>query len=137
MNPDEAASDRGTETILLVEDETALRALARQILQRKGYKVLEAESGLKALAVWEQHSDEIDLLLTDVIMPDGVNGLELAHRLREQRPHLKVIYTSGYSLELENLENELREGWNFLQKPYHPRKLTSTIRQRLDEKVSS
>ncbi|MFN7138408.1 MAG: PAS domain S-box protein [Limisphaerales bacterium] len=126
--------DGGSETILLVEDEGALRALARQILQRKGYRVLEAESGLKALDVWERHGDEIDLLLTDMVMPDGVNGRELAQRLLAQASDLKVIYTSGYSMALESFESELREGWNFLQKPYHPQKLTKAVRDMLDER---
>lgn len=133
MKPDEPEIDGGSETILLVEDEAALRALARQILQRKGYRVLEAESGLKALTVWEKHAEEIDLLLTDMVMPDGVNGRELAQRLQSECAELKVVYTSGYSMALESFESELREGWNFLQKPYHPRKLVKTIRERLDE----
>ncbi len=130
----EPAMDGGSETILLVEDEAALRSLARQILQRKGYRVLEAESGLKALTVWENHSPEIDLLLTDMVMPDGINGRDLAQRLQTTRPDLKVIYTSGYSMALESFECELREGWNFLQKPYHPGKLTKAIRDRLNER---
>ncbi len=133
MKPEEPEINGGSETILLVEDESALRALARQILQRKGYRVLEAESGLKALTVWEQHGSEVDLLLTDMVMPDGVNGRELARQLQSKRADLKIIYTSGYSMALESFESELREGWNFLQKPYHPRKLVKTVRERLDE----
>ena len=126
----------GSETILLVEDESALRSLARQILQRQGYHVLEAESGLKALSVWEQHSSEINLLLTDMVMPDGLTGADLAKKLQQDRPELKVIFTSGYTVVFENPDCEFREGYNFLQKPYHPRKLTKAVRDRLDEPVT-
>jgi two-component system cell cycle sensor histidine kinase/response regulator CckA len=125
----------GTETILLVEDELAVRELARTVLERLGYQVLEAGSGVDAVSVWEEHRSEIDLLLTDMIMPDQMTGLELAQRLQPEKPDLKVIFTSGYSTDLVGRQLELIEGKNFLQKPYPPRKLAQTIRECLDAKT--
>jgi two-component system cell cycle sensor histidine kinase/response regulator CckA len=122
----------GTETILVVEDEPALRELVRVILQRYGYTVLEAASGVHALNVWKQHADEIDLLLTDMMMPDGIMGKELAEKLRADKPGLKVIYTSGYSVDAVGQHFMLREGVNFLQKPYHPPTLAQAVRDGLD-----
>ena len=128
----EPAVGRGKETILVVEDETPLRTLVRSVLERYGYKVLEAESGLAALSVWEMHKDEIDLLLTDMVMPQGISGRELAQRVLAQKPKLKVIYSSGYSLAVVGSDMVLQEGLNFLQKPYHPRKLAQAVRDCLD-----
>jgi PAS domain S-box-containing protein len=122
----------GKETILVVEDETPLRVLVRSVLQRYGYKVLEADSGVDALPVWEEHRDQISLLLTDMVMPKGVSGRELAERLRGEKPDLKVIYSSGYSLAVVGSDMVLQEGLNFLQKPYHPRKLAQAVRDCLD-----
>ncbi|MDB6023811.1 MAG: multi-sensor hybrid histidine kinase, partial [Verrucomicrobiales bacterium] len=124
---------KGTETILLVEDELTLRSLTRDILQRLGYHVFEAESGPAAIAFMDKGS-KIDLLFTDMVMPDGVNGFELSKRLRAMHPNLKVLYSTGYSVALEGHEAELEEGRNFLQKPYHPRKLAETVRNCLDRK---
>jgi PAS domain S-box-containing protein len=87
----------GNEIILLVEDEAPVRKLARTLLERKGYHVIEADSGLSALEVWQQHRNAIDLLFTDMVMPDGISGRELAERLLAEKPGLKVIYSSGYS----------------------------------------
>ena len=123
----------GDETILLVEDEPSLRQLVRHILEQYGYTILEAGSGVSAQAVWDEHKSTIDLLLTDMVMPDGLTGRDLAERLRQESPHLKVIFTSGYSGDVVGTDLELREGHNFLQKPYHPGKLAETIRDRLDE----
>jgi PAS domain S-box-containing protein len=124
----------GAETILLVEDEVALRALTKIILQRYGYRVLEAASGVEALEVWEKQGAPVDLLLTDMIMPDGVTGRELAKQLQARQPGLKVIYVSGYNMESEGTTFRLREGTVFLQKPYHPQKLVQAVRDALDEK---
>ena len=123
---------RGAETILLVEDEPALRALVRTVLTRLGYRVIEAASGLAALEVWKVHRDEIKLLLTDLVMPDGVSGRELSQRLQAERPELKVIYTSGYSQEIAGHDFPLREGENFLAKPFQATKLAKVVRARLD-----
>jgi len=123
----------GNETVLVVEDEPELRLLARQILECYGYRVLEAATGAAALKLWPQHSQEIDLLLTDVVMPEGVNGWELAEQLRGQRPDLKVICTTGYSMDLVNRKQEFPDGFKFLQKPFRPRTLALVVRQSLDE----
>jgi nitrogen fixation negative regulator NifL len=130
------AQDRlpgGTETILLVEDEASVRFLAAIILQRCGYRVLEAASGVKALEVWKEHDREIQLLLTDMVMPDGLSGRELADQLRVQRPDLKVIYTSGYSREIIGNKSLHLEGMNYLAKPYQSRELAQAVRDCLDK----
>ncbi|MDB6125192.1 MAG: multi-sensor hybrid histidine kinase [Pedosphaera sp.] len=129
----EAKVGGGTETILVVEDEAPLRVLVRSVLQRYGYNVLEAESGVNALPIWLEHKDQISLLLTDMVMPHGVSGRELAQRLQGDKPSLKVIYSSGYSLAVVGTDMVLREGLNFLQKPYHPRKLAQAVRDCLDQ----
>jgi len=122
----------GDETILLVEDEGALRQLVEEVLRKKGYTVLEAATGAQALKVWHHHKDEIDLLLTDMMMPEGVSGRELAERVLAEKPELKVIYSSGYSLDVVSPGFSLKEGANYLQKPYHPETLARTVRNRLD-----
>ena len=122
----------GSETILLVEDEPAVRKMAGSALELYGYNVIEAESGLQALELWRQHSAAVDLLLTDIIMPDGVSGSELAVQLRAGKPGLKVIYMSGYSGVAVGCGVDLREGVNFLQKPYVPAKLGQIVRDCLD-----
>jgi PAS domain S-box-containing protein len=122
----------GGETILVVEDEPALRELACQILRRYGYEVLSAATGLEALKVWTRHATRIDLLLTDMVMPGGLSGADLADQVHAQNPKLKVICTSGYSHEIANLNAVLREGWRFLPKPYSPMTLAASVRQCLD-----
>jgi two-component system cell cycle sensor histidine kinase/response regulator CckA len=131
-SPTPATVRGGEETILVVEDEPPLRTLVRSVLERYGYHVLEATSGISALSVWEKHSDKIDLLLTDMVMPDGVSGRELAEKLVLQKPDLRVIYSSGYSLAVVGADMVLHDGINFLQKPYHPRKLARAVRDCLD-----
>lgn len=122
----------GSETILVVEDEGALRGLIMEILRRYGYRTLEAASGVEALEIWESHGVEVDLVLTDMVMPGGVSGRDLAETLWRHRPDLKVIFSSGYSLEVGLGDMNLREGFNFLPKPYPPPTLARTIRQYLD-----
>jgi PAS domain S-box-containing protein len=124
----------GHETILLVEDETAVRHLVGNLLQRCGYTILMAESGVAALDVWQKHRNKIQLLLTDIVMPDGMTGYDLAQRLRSEQPQLKVIYTSGYSTDILGKDPTLIRDGNFLQKPYHPHRLAETIRDCLDQK---
>ena len=121
----------GNETILLVEDEPVLRELARMILQDYDYRVLEAGNGVEALKVWDQQQGRIDLLLTDMVMPEGMNGRELAEKLKLRKPELKVIYTSGYSFDAIGNEAALC-GARFLQKPYPPPQLAQTVRECLD-----
>jgi PAS domain S-box-containing protein len=127
----------GNETILLVEDEPPVRLLASNLLQRCGYTVLVAESGVAALPIWKEHRKKIHLLLTDMVMPEGISGRELAEKLKSDRPELKVIYTSGYSADVIGREPKLLEGSNFLQKPFHPLKLAQIIRNCLDQKSAS
>jgi len=122
----------GTETILVVEDETPVRELVCNLLEAHGYKILQAESGVKALEVWSQSKDRVDLVLTDLVMPDRMNGRELAERLWSERPKLKVIFTSGYSADVVGKDFVLRGGLNYLQKPYHPQQLAVTVRDCLD-----
>jgi CheY-like chemotaxis protein len=97
------------------------------------YRVLEAINGVEALDVWNQHRDEIHLLLTDLVMPGGISGIELAGQLLETNPKLKVIYASGYSAEVASKDFPLKEGVNFLTKPFEAQKLAQTIRNILDK----
>ena len=130
--PDEKVRG-GTETILLVEDETSVRKLTRNILERFGYTVVEADSGTAALAIWRERKDGIALVLTDMVMPGGLSGLELARVLTSDKPSLRVIYTSGYSADIMGKNFDLRDGINFLQKPYVIPKLAGSIRNALDQ----
>jgi two-component system cell cycle sensor histidine kinase/response regulator CckA len=119
-------------TIFVVEDEPTLRALVRRVLERGGYEVIEASSGLAALELWKTNKTHVDLLLTDMVMPDGISGHQLAEKLKADNPQLKVIYTTGYSPDLMGKDIALREGVNFLQKPYPPQKLVQTVRNGLE-----
>jgi len=122
----------GHEALLLVEDEPELRALARQILECYGYRIFEAGTGAEALKLWPQHAQEIDLLLTDIMMPEGITGWELAGRLRAERPDLKVICASGYSVDLMNKQLDSPGAFRFLQKPFKPQVLAQAVRECLD-----
>jgi signal transduction histidine kinase/CheY-like chemotaxis protein len=130
-----SAMPQGDETILVVEDEPALRELVVNILQLCGYRILQAGSGPEALKVWAQRREEIDLLLTDMVMPEGMTGGQLAERLQAEDPGLKVIYTSGYSPGMAGKDIALLEGFNFLAKPYPPRRLAHLVRECLDGKA--
>jgi CheY-like chemotaxis protein len=122
----------GRETILVAEDEDALREMVVEVLKIQGYTVLEAASGRHALEVWENANRPVDLLVTDMVMPGGIMGSELAERLTSQSPRLKVIYTSGYSPGMAGKDASLLEGRNFLPKPYSIGKLAHFVRQCLD-----
>ena len=121
----------GTETILLVEDEANLRYLARQYLEKQGYKVIEAADGAVAMQIAVAHEAVIHLLLTDVIMP-GMNGRELAQRVSEIRPNVKVLYMSGYTENVIGHNGTLDAGVSLLQKPFNLRDLKSKVREVLD-----
>ena len=122
----------GTETILLVEDEAALRNSMCKILKRQGYQVLEAANGVEALDLWSAHGRSVALLLTDLVMPGGLNGQELARQLQAKQPALKVVFCSGYSIEIAGREISLRHGEIFLPKPFTPDQLLKSIRHCLD-----
>jgi PAS domain S-box-containing protein len=123
---------RRAHTIFVVEDDEAVRALVREILEHHGYRVLEAASGDAALALWPRLRSQVELLLTDMVMPGEHNGLELARKLQADQPALKVIYTSGYSTELFASDLELLEGRNYLPKPYLTAKLLAILHRALD-----
>jgi two-component system cell cycle sensor histidine kinase/response regulator CckA len=129
-----SAMSMGDETILVVEDEPALRELVVNILQMCGYRVLQAGTGMEALQMWEEHKAEVDLLLTDMVMPGGVSGPQLAQKLQAEDAGLKVIYTSGYSPGMAGKDIALLDGFNFLPKPYPPQKLAHLVRECLDGK---
>jgi two-component system, cell cycle sensor histidine kinase and response regulator CckA len=95
--------------------------------------VLQAGNGVEALNVWRQAAAQVDLLLTDVVMPQRMSGIELADKLRREKQHLRVIFTSGYSLELLDEQVRARSEFNFLPKPYAPTKLKELIRTCLDK----
>jgi signal transduction histidine kinase len=124
-------SARGYETILLVEDELAVRELARDVLSAHGYTVLEAQNGREALRISERHSGPIHLMLTDVVMPE-MSGQELASRLAALRPTMPVVYMSGYTDAAVVHHGVLDPGTIFLQKPFTPDALARKIRQVLD-----
>jgi len=124
----------GAETVLVVEDEAPVRELVCNLLVSQGYRVLQAESGLQAMEIWQSSKQDVDLLLTDLVMPNQMNGRELAEKLWAERPHLKVIFTSGYSVEVVGADFVLQRGINYLQKPYPPKKLALMVRDCLDSK---
>ena len=104
-----------------------LREFVSGALAALGYRVLSAANGRDALSVWAEHRDEIDLLLTDVVMPESISGRQLAHTLIQDKPNLKVIFTSGYSSELFGSEFEREKEHVFLAKPYLPDRLAQTV----------
>ena len=125
----------GKETILVVEDEPVLRDMARVILESCGYHVLEAASGREALEVWKNHRGAIDLLLADMIMPEGISGMDLARQLLAFRPGLKIVFASGYSMDELDTDFFRKGHARFLQKPYTHVTLTETVRDYLDEVI--
>ncbi len=122
----------GTESILLVEDASDVRFFVHLILERLGYRVLQAASGDEALTAWQEHRNSIDLLLTDVVMPSPISGTELAARLQAEQPNLPIIFISGYSQDSEQHEPTTQPGVRFLQKPFTPQKLAAVVRESLD-----
>lgn len=125
----------GTETIFVVEDEPTVREMVRLVLEKYGFTVITCPDGAQAIQIWNEITDRIDLLLSDVIMPEGISGIDLATTLRKQKPSLKVILTSGYSPDITP-DSLSHGGFIFLQKPYPPSVLIQTVRRALDQKPS-
>jgi CheY-like chemotaxis protein len=122
---------KGTETILLVDDEDIVRALTRQILEGGGYEIIEARNGIEALSVFEKPGCKIDLMITDVEMPQ-MGGRELAKRLATKHPSTRILFTTGY-LDDETIRSDEQEfGTNFIEKPFTPESLTQKVRELLD-----
>jgi PAS domain S-box-containing protein len=124
----------GVETILLVEDEPMVMGMVEKILRRAGYNVLTAESGEEALEIAADHQGEIDLLLTDVVMP-RMSGGNLARILRDRQPGLRVLYMSGYTEDQVGHHGRIEDGAAFLQKPFQARELAERVRTMLDATV--
>jgi PAS domain S-box-containing protein len=122
-------SVHGSGTILVVEDEPALRILTRKLLSRLGYEVLEASNGEEALVRWEKHQQVIDLLLTDMVMPGAISGLDLAQRALADKPELRVIIVSGYNTDVLDPQKPLHDSIIYLPKPVPPGTLTQVIRK--------
>jgi two-component system, cell cycle sensor histidine kinase and response regulator CckA len=122
---------RGTETILLVEDDDAVRAVTKRALDRYGYGVLTAARGPEALGVAAAFQGSIELLLTDIMMP-GMNGVEVASRMCEMRPGIRVFFMSGYADQDLVRQGLLEPGTEFLQKPFTPQELAERVRGILD-----
>jgi CheY-like chemotaxis protein len=128
-----AAAPDGHETLLLVEDEAAVRQMVAASLARCGYHVIEAADGEAALLLWNKHAARIDLLLTDMVMPGRLSGHDLALRLRADRPELKVVYISGYGAH-----DLVNEPWSILvEKPFQLSTLAQALRARLDQKEAA
>ncbi len=131
-SPTNRCEGNGTETVLVVEDESSVRGLVGGLLRDKGYRVLEAENGVRALEIWATRGDAVDLLLSDMVMPGGVSGLDLARQFKQERPELKVLLTSGYSDESLGIDFSTMDGIDFMSKPYHPDQLARRVRSCLD-----
>jgi signal transduction histidine kinase/CheY-like chemotaxis protein len=123
----------GTETILVVEDEPVVREMACNILKDCGYRIFESSSGKEALNQWQQRAKEIDLLLTDIVMPGGVSGVTLAEQLLACHPHLKIILTSGYNANEVTQKLLSKTNARYLPKPYTHAQLAKTVRDCLDK----
>ncbi len=126
----------GSETIMLVEDEDVVRRLARRVLESRGYNIIEASNGGEAFVLFEQNPRNIDLLLTDVIMPN-MSGKQLFDRLLKIKPDLKALFMSGYNDDVVAHHGVLEKNTYFISKPYHPKDLLKKVRQLLEKKAAS
>jgi two-component system cell cycle sensor histidine kinase/response regulator CckA len=120
-------------TILLVEDDPAMRELTRDILRRNGFTVLTADSDCQALWLWSRHAHQINLLVTDLMIPNRTTGVELAKKLLRERPDLPVLYVSGFGREIGEGDTAFLRKSPFLQKPYSPSALIQTVFDCLDQ----
>jgi two-component system cell cycle sensor histidine kinase/response regulator CckA len=118
----------GTETILLVEDEESIRDTVATVLSRFGYRIYEAADCQEAVRIWDEHNGKVDLLLADMKMPGGMTGIQLFNALKQKRPELKCIISSGYSDEILKAQEMVSKGTVFLPKPYDLQKLAYTVR---------
>lgn len=134
--PPTTAPRAGSETILVVEDEPSVSQFVRTCLEKEDYRVLVASSGTEALRQWESVGGAIDLLMTDMVLPGGLSGNDLATQLRAVQPGLRIIFSSGYSPDYSGSDIEQSSGAIFLQKPYSPNTLIKTVRRCLDATVS-
>jgi CheY-like chemotaxis protein len=125
----------GSETLLVVEDEAVVRHAISTRLRKLGYQVVEASNGREALEHWAKQAAEIHLLFTDMVMPEGMTGIELAQALRAQNPGLRVIISSGYSAEIMNASDPSLKGCGFLAKPFSVEALAEMVRKTLDGRV--
>jgi CheY-like chemotaxis protein len=132
LTPVTSAPVAGSETILLVEDETVVRQLVAEILETTGYTVLQAGDGPSALELLRRHAEPVELLVTDVVMP-GMSGPEVAKAVTSMRPGMHVLYTSGYTDQAIGHHGVLEPGIAFLQKPFSADDLTTKVRGLLDE----
>ncbi|MBX3746854.1 MAG: PAS domain S-box protein [Verrucomicrobiae bacterium] len=132
--PEPAGVVRGRgERILLVEDDEALRSLLAMTLRRYGYRVVEADDGPDAVRHWDLHAGAFDLVFTDMVMPGGMTGLDIVKELRQLKPRLRCVISSGYSLDLVHPDGIGNPGMRFLPKPYQPSALVTLIRECLDQ----
>jgi two-component system cell cycle sensor histidine kinase/response regulator CckA len=129
--PDRRSLPNGSETLLLVEDEAAVRGSVRRLLERQGYTVVEARHGAEALRIAESGEPPIDLVLTDLVMPE-MGGRELVDRLRARQPSLKVLYMSGYSERAVTVDGVMPPATGFMEKPFTIEQLTRRTREILD-----
>jgi CheY-like chemotaxis protein len=125
---------RGKETVLLVEDESSVRNLVSKMLRNLGYVVHEAGSGQAAMRVWQVFGHRVDLLFTDMVMPEGMTGLELTEQLQGMKPSLKAVISSGYSAEIVQAGVPSKKGVVYLPKPYDSAVLAQVVRECLDGK---
>ena len=128
----------GTERILLVEDELTVRTVTQRLLESFGYRVWPAESSKEALEIWRAHASEVNLLLTDIVMPGSLTGRELADQFHQENPQLKVIFMSGYSADVASGDTSFIDqiGGYFLPKPWASRIVLETVRRSLDDNAA-
>jgi DNA-binding NtrC family response regulator len=135
MDHQEVILRRGTETILVVDDEEMIKDLSRDILARYGYTVLTAGGGEEAVEIYRQHKEEISVVVLDIVMPD-VGGREVFRRIREIDPEAQVIISSGYDQERDATELMKEGAIRFVQKPYRIASLVGIVREVLEKKES-
>jgi CheY-like chemotaxis protein len=131
-SPKVDCSYHGSETILLVEDENAVRRMLREALRKRGYRVLEAENGADAISKWGSEVERIDLLVTDIVMP-VMNGLKLAEELRRRRPTIRIVFMSGHAEEVISRQSGIESAQELLTKPFLPDVLVRRVHEILVE----